>query len=142
MDSCSYFLYVFPPHYYLMAQLSLGMKKIDNREPSQLPPFYLHRHTCLSLLNPATVGLSHPVLSHPVAEVSPPISSVLLFTTSLISPTPGMVVAHAINANTQETESDRSQEFKASLVYRASPRTSRATQRNCFKTKRKFLTFL
>jgi hypothetical protein len=86
------------------------------------------------------VGLSHPVLSHPVAEVSPPISSVLLFTTSLISPTPGMVVAHAINANTQETESDRSQEFKASLVYRASPRTFRSTQRHCFKTKRKSLT--
>ena len=40
------------------------------------------------------------------------------------------VVAHALNPITQEVEADGSFEFKASLVYRESSRTSRATQRN------------
>jgi hypothetical protein len=42
------------------------------------------------------------------------------------------VVAHAFNPSTQETEAGRflSSEFEASLVYKVSSRTARATQRN------------
>jgi hypothetical protein len=45
-------------------------------------------------------------------------------------------VAHAFNPSTQEAEAG---EFKASLVYRVSSRTARATQRNPVskKTKKK-----
>jgi hypothetical protein len=39
------------------------------------------------------------------------------------------MVAHTFNPSTQEAEAGRSLEFKASLVYRASSRTARATQR-------------
>jgi hypothetical protein len=39
------------------------------------------------------------------------------------------VVAHAFNLSTQEAEAGRF-EFEASLVYRVSSRTARATQRN------------
>ena len=39
------------------------------------------------------------------------------------------MVVHTFNPSTQETEADRS-EFKASLVYKASSRTARATQKN------------
>jgi hypothetical protein len=40
------------------------------------------------------------------------------------------VVAHAFNPSTWEAEAGRFSEFKASLVYRVSSRTARATQRN------------
>jgi hypothetical protein len=40
------------------------------------------------------------------------------------------VVAHTFKASTWETEAGGSLEFKASLVYRVSSRTARATQRN------------
>jgi hypothetical protein len=40
------------------------------------------------------------------------------------------VVVHAFNPSTWEAEAGRSLEFKASLVYRVSSRTARATQRN------------
>ena len=36
----------------------------------------------------------------------------------------------AFNPSTQEAEADRSHKVEVSLVYRASPRTARATQRN------------
>jgi hypothetical protein len=42
---------------------------------------------------------------------------------------PGMV-AHAFNPSTWEAEAGRFSEFEASLVYRVSSRTARATQRN------------
>ena len=41
-----------------------------------------------------------------------------------------MVVVHIFNPRTQEAESRQISEFKASLVYRGSSRTARATQRN------------
>jgi hypothetical protein len=40
------------------------------------------------------------------------------------------VVAHVFNPSTWEAEVGGSQEFEASLVYRVSSRTARATQRN------------
>jgi hypothetical protein len=40
------------------------------------------------------------------------------------------VVAHAFNHRTWEAEAGGSLEFEASLVYRVSSRTARATQRN------------
>jgi hypothetical protein len=40
------------------------------------------------------------------------------------------VVVHAFNPSTREAEAGRSLEFKASLIYRVSSRTARATQRN------------
>jgi hypothetical protein len=40
------------------------------------------------------------------------------------------VVAHAFNPSTWEAEAGGSSEFEASLVYRVSSRTARATQRN------------
>jgi hypothetical protein len=40
------------------------------------------------------------------------------------------VVAHAFNPSTQEAEAGRSLEFEASLVYRVSSRTAKATHRN------------
>jgi hypothetical protein len=42
---------------------------------------------------------------------------------------PGMVV-HAFNPSTWEAKSRQISEFKASLVYKVSSRTARATQRN------------
>jgi hypothetical protein len=39
-------------------------------------------------------------------------------------------VEHAFNPSTCKAEAGRSLEFKASLVYRVSSRTARATQRN------------
>jgi hypothetical protein len=39
-------------------------------------------------------------------------------------------VAQAFNPSTREAEAGRSLEFKASLVYRVSFRTAKATQRN------------
>jgi hypothetical protein len=40
------------------------------------------------------------------------------------------VVAHAFNLSTREAEAGGFLEFEASLVYRVSSRTARATQRN------------
>jgi hypothetical protein len=40
------------------------------------------------------------------------------------------VVAHAFNPSTREAEAGGFLEFEASLVYRVSSRTARATQRN------------
>jgi hypothetical protein len=40
------------------------------------------------------------------------------------------VVAHTFNPSTREAEAGRISEFEASLVYRVSSRTARATQRN------------
>ena len=40
------------------------------------------------------------------------------------------MVVHAFNPSTWGTETGRSLEFEASLVYRASFKTARATQRN------------
>jgi hypothetical protein len=40
------------------------------------------------------------------------------------------VVAHAFNPSTWEAEAGCFSEFKASLVYRVSSKTARATQRN------------
>jgi hypothetical protein len=40
------------------------------------------------------------------------------------------MVAHAFNPSTWEAEAGRFSEFEASLVYRVSSRTARATQRN------------
>jgi hypothetical protein len=40
------------------------------------------------------------------------------------------VVAHAFNPSTWEAETGGISEFEASLVYRVSSRTARATQRN------------
>ena len=42
----------------------------------------------------------------------------------------GTVVVHAFNPSTQETEAVNLCEFETSLVYRASSRTARTTQRN------------
>ena len=39
-------------------------------------------------------------------------------------------MAHTFNPSTQEAETDKSLEFKANLVYKASSRTVRATERN------------
>jgi hypothetical protein len=39
-------------------------------------------------------------------------------------------VAHTFNPSTWEAEAGKISEFKASLVYRVSSRTARATQRN------------
>jgi hypothetical protein len=39
-----------------------------------------------------------------------------------------LVVVHAFNPNIQETETGRSLEFEASLIYRGSSRTVRTTQ--------------
>jgi hypothetical protein len=47
-----------------------------------------------------------------------------------------VVVAHAINPGTWEAEAGRS-EFEASLVYKVSARTARATQRNPVFSERK-----
>jgi hypothetical protein len=48
------------------------------------------------------------------------------------------VVVHTFNPSTQEAKEDRPSEFKASLIYRGSFRTSRATQRNpVFKNRQK-----
>jgi hypothetical protein len=49
------------------------------------------------------------------------------------------VVVHAFNPITVEAEADRSlsSEFKANLVYRASSRTAKATQRNPLSKKQK-----
>jgi hypothetical protein len=51
------------------------------------------------------------------------------------------MVAHTFNAHTWGAEADVSLEFKASLVYRVSSRTARATQRNpaLKKTKNKVI---
>ena len=40
------------------------------------------------------------------------------------------MVAHAFNPSTQEAEAREISEFEASLVYKVSSRTPRATQRN------------
>jgi hypothetical protein len=40
------------------------------------------------------------------------------------------VMAHAFNPSTQGSETGRSLEFKANMIYRGSSRTARATQRN------------
>jgi hypothetical protein len=40
------------------------------------------------------------------------------------------MVAHAFNPSTWEAETGRISEFEASLVYKVSSRTARATQRN------------
>jgi hypothetical protein len=51
------------------------------------------------------------------------------------------VVAHAFNPSTWEAEAGGSHEFEASLVYKVSSRTARATQRNPVSKKKKtFLT--
>jgi hypothetical protein len=47
------------------------------------------------------------------------------------------VVVHAFNPSTWEAEAVRFQEFKASLVYKVSSRTARATQRNPVSKKKK-----
>ena len=47
---------------------------------------------------------------------------------------PGMEV-HAFNPSTQEAEAGRSLEFEASLIYKASSRTARATEKPCLKNK-------
>jgi hypothetical protein len=48
------------------------------------------------------------------------------------------VVAHACNSSTWEAEARQISEFEASLVYRVSSRTAKATQRNpVSKTKNK-----
>jgi hypothetical protein len=47
------------------------------------------------------------------------------------------VVAHAFNPSTWEAEAGGSLEFEASLVYRVSSRTTRATQRNPVSKKKK-----
>jgi hypothetical protein len=49
---------------------------------------------------------------------------------------PGVVV-HAFNPSTREAEAGGISEFEASLVYRVSSRTARATQRNPVSKKRK-----
>jgi hypothetical protein len=49
----------------------------------------------------------------------------------------GAEMAHAFNPNTLETRLDLF-EFKTSLVYRASPRTASATQRNPFSKTNSF----
>jgi len=46
------------------------------------------------------------------------------------------VVAHTFNPSTWEAEAGGSLEFKASLVYRVSSRTARATKRNPILEKR------
>jgi hypothetical protein len=48
-----------------------------------------------------------------------------------------VVVVHTFNPSSQEAEESRSLEFEASLVYRGSSRTAKATERNCLKTPRK-----
>ena len=47
------------------------------------------------------------------------------------------MVAHVFNPSTWKTEAGGFLEFKASLVYRVSPRTARATQRNPVSKKMK-----
>jgi hypothetical protein len=47
------------------------------------------------------------------------------------------VVEHAFYPTTREEEAGRVSEFKASLVYRVSSRTARATQRNPVLKKKK-----
>jgi hypothetical protein len=47
------------------------------------------------------------------------------------------VVAHTFNPSTREAEAGGSLEFKASLVYKVSSRTARATQRNPVSNKTK-----
>jgi hypothetical protein len=47
------------------------------------------------------------------------------------------VVAHAFNSSTWEAEAGGFLRFKASLVYRVSSRTTRATQRNPVSRKTK-----
>ena len=44
---------------------------------------------------------------------------------------------HTFNPNTQEAKEEHGYEFKASLVYRASTKTARATQRKYKQTKQK-----
>jgi hypothetical protein len=48
-----------------------------------------------------------------------------------------VVVAHAFNPSTWEAEAGGFSEFEASLVYRVSSRTARATQRNPVSKKKK-----
>jgi hypothetical protein len=43
---------------------------------------------------------------------------------------PGIVMVHTFNPSTWKAVADGSLEFEASLVYRVSSRTARATQRN------------
>ena len=43
---------------------------------------------------------------------------------------------HAFNSNTQETETKWISESEASMVYRASSKTAKATQRNCLRKKK------
>jgi hypothetical protein len=47
------------------------------------------------------------------------------------------MVAHAFKPSTQEAEAGRISEFEASLVYKMSPRTARAIQRNPVLKRRK-----
>ena len=47
------------------------------------------------------------------------------------------MVTRTLNPSTQEAEAGRSLHLKANLVYRASSRTAKATQRNTVKTKRR-----
>jgi hypothetical protein len=47
------------------------------------------------------------------------------------------MAVHAFNPNTWEAEAGGSLEFEASLVYRVSSRTARATQRNPVSKKKK-----
>ena len=52
----------------------------------------------------------------------------------------GWVVAvYTFNPRSQEAEAGRSLEFKANLVYRASSRTGKATQRNSVMVKKKIV---
>jgi hypothetical protein len=46
------------------------------------------------------------------------------------------VVAHAFNPNTWEARGRQISEFEASLVYKVSPRTARATEKPCLKKKK------
>jgi hypothetical protein len=49
----------------------------------------------------------------------------------------GVVVVHTFNPSTWEAEAGGSLEFEASLVYRVSSRTARATQKNPVSKKKK-----
>jgi hypothetical protein len=61
-----------------------------------------------------------------------------LFVRVLISKTYSRaVVAHAFNPSAWEAEAGKFPEFEASLVYRVSSRTARATKKPCLKKQNK-----
>jgi hypothetical protein len=47
------------------------------------------------------------------------------------------MVAHTFNPSTREAEAGGFREFEASLVYKVSSRTARATEKPCLKNKNK-----